>query len=152
MKKKLFSIIVFISFNLNAFSQWSPSLSQITGAYGAYNFDTIGNTIIYRRLISEMVNVEKISNTIPSKFTLSQNYPNPFNSKTNIKLSVPIFGNVKLTVYDLHGKEVVSLINKNLNAGIYIINFGATDFISGIYFYKLETKNFTQTKKMIIIK
>ena len=83
---------------------------------------------------------------------LSQNYPNPFNPVTNIKFSVAKTGLVKLSVFDITGKEVAMLVNEELNAGTYNYDFNALHLSNGIYFYRLETNNFTETKKMVLIK
>ncbi len=85
-------------------------------------------------------------------FNLEQNYPNPFNPSTTIKFSIPTSGNVTLKVYDLLGKEVATLVNEELAAGVYTTNFNAENLSSGIYFYKLSTANYTASKKMLLIK
>jgi len=85
-------------------------------------------------------------------FTLKQNYPNPFNPSTKIKYSVPENGNVKLSVYNLVGEEVIVLVNKRVNAGFYEVTFNADNLPSGTYFYRLQAGNFIQTKKMILMK
>mgnify|MGYP003537044038 FL=1 len=91
-------------------------------------------------------------NEIPELFSLSQNYPNPFNPVTNIKFSIPTGGNVKLTVFDITGKEVAVLVNQNMNAGNYTADFDASQLSSGIYFYTLSSGSYTDTKKMVLVK
>ena len=98
------------------------------------------------------IGINPISNEIPADYLLQQNYPNPFNPVTNIKFSVPKTGFVKLTVYDAAGKEAAILFSGELSAGSYNYDFDATNYSSGIYFYKLESNNFTQTKKMVLVK
>lgn len=93
-----------------------------------------------------------IENEFPEKFELSQNYPNPFNPVTNIKYSLPNKDYVKLSIYDLAGREATRLIDKEQEAGYYEISFDATNFASGVYFYIIETNEFTDVKKMVIIK
>lgn len=90
--------------------------------------------------------------TAPTEFALKQNFPNPFNPSTQIKFSVPQTSNVKVLVTDLLGREVVTLVNDNLAAGNYSVNFNASELSSGIYFYTLITDNFKQSKKMILMK
>ncbi len=107
---------------------------------------------VYKRFLNEFSAIHYISNEIPNQFSLSQNYPNPFNPVTNIKFSVPKSGLVKLTVYDAAGRETATLFNGRLSAGTYNYDFDASQLASGIYFYKLETNEFTQTKKMVLIK
>lgn len=89
---------------------------------------------------------------IPQSFKLFQNYPNPFNPTTTIRYQIPKEGFVTLKVYNLLGKEVKSLVNEYKNAGSYNISFDASKFPSGVYFYRLSTKNFNQTKKLVLMK
>ncbi len=98
------------------------------------------------------IGIQNISNEIPQQFSLSQNYPNPFNPVTNIKFQLPNAGFVKLTVFDLLGREIATLVNETMNAGIYNADWDASKYSSGVYFYKLETESFIETKKMILIK
>ncbi len=100
----------------------------------------------------ELIGIEQTSNTIPSDFELKQNYPNPFNPSTNIRFSLPAAGSVKLVVYDISGRQVAELVNKYLTAGSYSFDFNASKISSGTYFYRLETNDYTETKKMILIK
>lgn len=99
------------------------------------------------------IGISPISSEIPASFRLEQNYPNPFNPSTKIRFDIPK-GNqlVKLTVYDIAGKEVARLINQELSAGVYEYEFNGASLSSGMYFYRLEAGNFIETKKMILIK
>lgn len=92
------------------------------------------------------------NNEVPSKYFLYQNYPNPFNPNTNIKFDIPNSGMVKLYVYDITGKIVSTLVNDNISAGSYTYSFNAEGLSSGIYFYKIESENFTDIRKMIMVK
>jgi N-acetylmuramoyl-L-alanine amidase len=96
--------------------------------------------------------VEEIGTVTPTEFSLQQNYPNPFNPSTQIKFSVPQTSDVKVIVTDLLGREVATIVNDNLAAGNYSVNFKASELSSGIYFYTLITDNFKQSKKMILMK
>jgi|WetSurMetagenome_2_1015567.scaffolds.fasta_scaffold18299_3 hypothetical protein len=107
-----------------------------------------GITITYNLPIG----IRQTSNTIPSEIKLMQNYPNPFNPMTNVKWSILNEENVKIVVCDILGKEVAILINEKLKAGEYEVTFDGSDLSSGIYFYKLGTGNFSEVKKMILIK
>lgn len=109
-----------------------------------------GGTML--KTITGGVGIQHISTTIPDKFYLSQNYPNPFNPNTNIEFSLPQKSFVSLKVFDLLGREVANLVNENLSSGSYIYDFNATLLPSGIYFYKLETNNFSETRKMVLVK
>ncbi|QQS38205.1 MAG: T9SS type A sorting domain-containing protein [Ignavibacteriales bacterium] len=83
---------------------------------------------------------------------LQQNYPNPFNPTTNIQYSIPTDGLVSLIVFDLLGREVVTLVNESKTAGNYTVNFDASTLASGTYIYQLRTGEFLSTKKMLMIK
>jgi photosystem II stability/assembly factor-like uncharacterized protein len=85
-------------------------------------------------------------------YKLYNNYPNPFSPTSSIKYSIEKPTNVKLIIYDVFGKEIKILVNKKQNSGVYEVIFDGSNLSSGIYFYKLETKNYTETKKMVLIK
>jgi outer membrane protein assembly factor BamB len=91
-------------------------------------------------------------NRIVESYRLEQNYPNPFNSTTNIKYSIPQSGRVTLTIYDIMGRVVAVLLDKYQEAGSYDVIFQPKDLASGIYFYTLNSGNFTSTKKLILLK
>jgi hypothetical protein len=95
---------------------------------------------------------DEIKISSPDNFMLLQNYPNPFNPTTTIKFSLPEKTNLLLTVYNSIGKEVVTLINDEKQAGSHEVEFNATGLTSGIYYYKIVTNDFIQTKKMILLK
>lgn len=98
-----------------------------------------------------LVNVSN-NNQIPGEYFLSQNYPNPFNPSTKIDFSIPKAGNVKLSVYDITGKEIAILRNGYQNSGVYTVEFNAGNLSSGVYFYRIEAGNFVSTKRMILLK
>ena len=100
----------------------------------------------------KVTGVKKVSNSLPTQFTLSQNYPNPFNPTTNIKYSVTKSGMVTLKVYNLLGQEVATLVSQNQKPGNYMVDFNATNLASGVYMYRLQAGNFSLTKKMILLK
>lgn len=89
---------------------------------------------------------------LPEKYSLSQNYPNPFNPVTVIKFQVPTSKLVTLKVYDVLGKEVATLVNEKLSTGSYEIDWNASGYPSGVYFYKLSAGDFVDVKKMILVK
>lgn len=89
---------------------------------------------------------------LPEKYNLSQNYPNPFNPLTNIKFDIPKSSFVTLKVYDITGKESATLVNEIKAKGSYLVDFNAANLSSGIYFYRLETSDFNETKRMMIVK
>ena len=96
--------------------------------------------------------INQIGTEVPDKFELSQNYPNPFNPVTTINFAIPKASNVSLKVYDILGKEVETIHNGYLNAGYYKINFDAKNLASGMYFYKIEADNFSDIKRMLLLK
>ena len=89
---------------------------------------------------------------VPLTYSLSRNYPNPFNPATRIKYSIPEASKVVIKVFDILGREVATLVNKELSAGNYEINFNAEHLSSGVYFYRLQAGDFIATQKMILMK
>lgn len=102
--------------------------------------------------LQQTVAINPISSIVPAKFELYQNYPNPFNPVTKIKFDVPKAGFTKLTVFNSVGQIVKELVNENLEAGSYEVEFSAESLSSGIYFYKIETAGIVITKRMMLIK
>ncbi len=96
--------------------------------------------------------VSRLSMNIPNYFYLSQNYPNPFNPTTKIKFDLPKSGLVILKVFNELGKELETLVNEQLSPGTYETEWNATNYPSGIYFYRLQTEAYNETQKMILIK
>lgn len=113
------------------------------GAYGGPGARTISNILI---------GVNNPANEIPKNFSLMQNYPNPFNPATIIGYQVPKNTYVTLIVYDINGREAARLVDEYKQAGIYNFTFNAPGLASGVYFYKINTGEFTETKKMLIVK
>jgi Tol biopolymer transport system component len=103
----------------------------------------------YHEIITGIANN---NNQVPKDFSLRQNYPNPFNPTTKIAYQLPKAGNVKLTVYDLLGREVHVLVNEFKQAGNYSVDFNASNYASGIYFYRIEAGDFKDVKKMVLVK
>ncbi|MCX7878713.1 MAG: S8 family peptidase, partial [Ignavibacteria bacterium] len=89
---------------------------------------------------------------VPSEYSLSQNYPNPFNPATVIRFTIPKEGFVSLKVYDLTGREVVTLVNENRKPGTYDVKFDASKLSSGVYFYRLESGEFRAIRKLMLIR
>ena len=89
---------------------------------------------------------------MPAGFSLSQNYPNPFNQSTIFNFQCPLKSRVSLKVYDVSGREVATVVNEELNAGSYSVRFDAGNLASGIYFYRLNAGDFSDTKKLILLK
>ncbi len=101
---------------------------------------------------SRIVGIEPVNNEIPLNYKLEQNYPNPFNPSTKIKFSLPKNGYTDLRVYDELGRIVKILVNGDLKQGSYEIDFNSLQLSSGIYFYRLSSADFSETRKMLLIK
>lgn len=98
------------------------------------------------------MSVQQTGNGVPSEFSLSQNYPNPFNPVTNFGFQIAEPGNVSLTIYDISGKKVETLIDKEIQPGYYEARWDASAFSSGVYFYTLTSGSYKETKKMLLVK
>ncbi len=121
---------------------------EVNGNPTSINFD-YGNWILKDVLgITTGVN----DNSITLQYSLDQNYPNPFNPKTNIGFRIAKSGLVTLKVYDILGNEVAKLINENKEAGTYSVEFDGSVLPSGVYFYKINAGNFSETKKLVLMK
>ncbi len=98
------------------------------------------------------IGIQQIGSEIPVKFNLYQNYPNPFNPGSTFKFDISKNANVKLVIYDLLGREVAALVNQELKAGTYKAEWNASGFASGTYFYRITSGDYSETKKMILVK
>ena len=98
------------------------------------------------------IGVNQVSEEIPAEYKLYKNYPNPFNPTTTIKFDLPKSSVVKLSVYDITGKEIETLVNEKMNAGSYETKWDGTKYSSGVYFYRLTAGDYTATTKMLMIK
>jgi hypothetical protein len=98
-----------------------------------------------------VIGVNPITNIV-NFFSLSQNYPNPFNPITRIKFDIPKSSHMQIAVYDILGREVQQLLNEDKKPGSYEITWDGSRFASGIYFYKIISDNFMETKKMVLLK
>jgi len=133
----------------------NPNLSgfenvSYRGAFGTDNWTA--NWAQFNPKNYTVIGINQISSSVPDKFTLEQNYPNPFNPSTNLEFGISKSGYVSLKIYDVLGKEVVTLVNANLQPGTYKYDFDASGLTSGIYYYTLRTQGFTETKRMSLIK
>jgi hypothetical protein len=117
-----------------------------SGTY-AYRLKQIDNDGTYKYSSEAEVTV-----AVPTVFALGQNYPNPFNPSTVISYSLPVNGSVSMKVYDILGREVVTLVNEVKNAGSYEVTFNASKLASGVYFYKLQSGSYMSVKKLVLMK
>jgi hypothetical protein len=111
-----------------------------------------GGLAVYREG-GVILDVEKENNKeLPTKFVLYQNYPNPFNPATKIKYILPEQSFVSISIYDILGKEIATLVKERKPAGNYELEFNASNLPSGVYFYRMKAGNFVETKKMLLMK
>jgi len=169
--KYLYIIILIISFSQTAVSDriYVPPGGCITvppgsvvcadtlfvdtnGCFIASNVNNVCQGMVVQGGGLIVIGVENISNEIPHEYKLYQNYPNPFNPATMFRFQMPVKGNVKIVIFDILGREVTTLVNEQLSPGTYETAWDATNFASGIYYYKLVAETFTETKKMVLIK
>jgi photosystem II stability/assembly factor-like uncharacterized protein len=136
----------------------TPGVTNLTH----FDFHHLAN-VVYGYAVSSSGNVIKLADTLviltgvnnnqlPADYSLSQNYPNPFNPVTSIGYSIPAAADVKLAVFDALGREVDVIVNENKPAGNYEAVWNAVNFPSGVYFYRLTAGEFTDTKKLMLIK
>ncbi|MBV6480183.1 MAG: hypothetical protein HGGPFJEG_03035 [Ignavibacteria bacterium] len=129
------------------------SVRCIWRAWSFNGYDSIQSaTTFLITLVRTSVGINVISSVVPERFELFNNYPNPFNPSTNIKFDIAQNAFTELKIYDLNGKEVETLVNENLSPGSYEYNFNAVNLPSGVYFYKLKSGNYVNTKLMVLIK
>ncbi|MCH7962844.1 MAG: T9SS type A sorting domain-containing protein [Bacteroidetes bacterium] len=140
------------------------SLTQDIGLDSIYSYFDFGDTwIVLKGCIingvvygdTTVVSVEDETQNLPTEFSLSQNYPNPFNPSTRIQYAISSKQFVSLKVYDVLGNEIATLVNKELPAGSYVVEFNIAQnsiLSSGVYFYQLKAGNFIETEKMILVK
>jgi photosystem II stability/assembly factor-like uncharacterized protein len=115
------------------------------------------STTILKTTTGGVTSIHNVSSEVPESFFLHQNYPNPFNPETKIKFEIPLSvrgqkSEVKLSVYDVTGREVRTLVNSELAPGVYEYSFDGAGLGSGVYFYKLESNRFIETRKMVLLK
>lgn len=123
---------------------YSDSIVWTCGGVGTIMHTTTGG--------ETLVGVESETTEFPKDYILKQNYPNPFNPSTTIEYELKQRGFVRLSVYDLSGKEIEQLVNENKPVGNYKAKFTGNSLPSGVYFYRLEINNFVETKRMILVK
>jgi photosystem II stability/assembly factor-like uncharacterized protein len=146
----------------NAGLNWNVMSTSFGSNFKGIHFiDTLngwmvsGGGLIIKTTTGGLSGINYISSEIPIHFSLSQNYPNPFNPSTKIKFQIPKSSTAAQTllyVYDVIGKEIATLANQQLQPGTYEVDWDASAYPSGIYFYTLRNSNFTETKKLILIK
>ncbi|MCC6886307.1 MAG: T9SS type A sorting domain-containing protein [Ignavibacteria bacterium] len=118
------------------------------------NFNTDGDNWNFAPIFTVDITTVSVpnNNTIVNDYDLSQNYPNPFNPVTNIRFDIMKAGKVRLSVYDITGKEVSVLTNEVLKPGSYEVGFNASHLSSGVYYYRIEAGEFVSVKRMVLLK
>jgi len=125
-------------------------INENTGWTGGMT--NVSSPKIYKTTVGGVSFINPISEVVPSSFSLSQNYPNPFNPTTIIRFQIKDSKTTTLKIFDLLGREVQTLVNEKLKPGEYEVTFDGSNFPSGVYFYKLQAGDFTDTKKLVLIK
>lgn len=141
--------------NAQSWSDFTQGLGQLL----VYDFQFDNNSFLLAatqsglfRTTNTTLGITNINTDLPTEYSLSQNYPNPFNPETKIQFSLPQNKHIRLAVFNTIGKEVALLVNGFLNSGTYEYSWDASGYASGVYFYKLESENFSHVKKMILLK
>ena len=133
-----------------------PANGEIIVAYALVAGDNLNdlkaNSVAAKNKYNSLVGISNYNSQIPDRYSLSQNYPNPFNPATTIKFGLSNSGLTSLKIYNILGKEVSKLVNSNLQAGSYEVKWDAASYTSGVYFYRLESNGFIETKRMLLIK
>lgn len=119
-----------------------------------FNVGGFGPWSVTWRFTTQIIGIEPISTLIPYNYAMYNNYPNPFNPVTNINFDIPHGENSKteLVIYDLTGRKVAVLVNSALRPGKYMVSWNASNYSSGVYFYRLSSGSFSDIKKMVVIK
>ncbi len=138
------------------FSDWLYSVNVMPSIDGNYSYELLagtreGKVTCFSGGVDNITSTD-LSEVIPTEFLLHQNYPNPFNPSTKIEFKIPEAGLVNLKVYDILGSEVATLVNEVKPVGSYEVEFDASTLASGIYFYRIQSGNFIETKKMVLLK
>ena len=138
-------------------NSFSPSkfvigISKDPGSADTFYVATTKN--VYKVWASFLVGMQNINTNVPEKYGLNQNYPNPFNPATKIKFDLAnhSVGQTFLSVYDMLGREIETLVNEKLQPGTYEVTFDGSNLSSGVYFYKLTVGEYIKTNKMILLK
>src|SRR4030095_2592875 len=151
-----------VQFSTNGGNNWfySPNIQNLTTKnLNKFAYDrskgyalAVGDSgaVIYKDSIT--LAIEPVGNIIPNDYKLYQNYPNPFNPETEIKFDISKTARVKLILFDALGNVISTLVDEKLPAGTYKVSFNGNDFASGTYFYKLIVNNYSESRKMVLLK
>ncbi len=129
-------------------------LEYISGKEDVW-YVALGHLYLYELMANvdyQTTDIDYTNNNVPTEVSLSQNYPNPFNPTTSIKYSINKATNIKLEIYNINGQLNETLVNKNQNIGVYNIAWNASNYSSGIYYYRLSSPEFNISKKCLLVK
>jgi plastocyanin len=131
-----------------------PTFNYVITQAGTYNYQcTFHVTMGMVGVINANPNgIKQLGSSVPQSYNLMQNFPNPFNPSTNIRIDIPKASQVTVKIYDVRGNLVQTLINSELQAGSYSIDWNASEYSSGIYFYRLNAGDYSAVKKMVLMK
>jgi photosystem II stability/assembly factor-like uncharacterized protein len=148
-----------ISGSTNGGANWTLQATGITTYLYSLSFINVQtgwavgmNGRILKTTTGGITYIQQISNEIPNEFKLYQNYPNPFNPTTNIKFQISKLSVAKIIIYDILGREVTTLVNEQLKPGTYEVEWNASNYPSGVYYYKLSSGEFSETRKAVLLK
>lgn len=127
-------------------------IDSLNNIYFSGEYGYIRNIMFYGKISENMTAIRNNIRLIKPHFFLYQNYPNPFNPKTVINYSIPKYSHITLKVYDILGHDIITLVNEEKEKGNFEVEFNADNLSSGIYFYQMKTENYTQTKKMLLLR
>jgi len=153
MKRVVYIFLISFVYLTGASLTFRSSVGQMVIGESKLGSDTVKSGIIYLSTDSEKTKSGKTETTnIPFNYELKQNYPNPFNPTTTISFTLPTDQFVSLKVYNVLGAEIVELAGKDFAKGVHKVNFNANKCVSGLYFYRMQTKGFSSIKKMMTVK
>ena len=156
-----------MSENGGEFTVWQDSTSETSAIYTGVNgnsyafystsVDFVGNAEAQKNEADTQTKVEFSTSIdagagIPTRYVLDQNYPNPFNPSTTIQFGLPEAGKVSLDVFDMTGRRVATLVDESKTAGWHNVTFDASNLASGMYIYRIQSGDFIQTRKLILVK
>lgn len=141
--------------NSSGLFRWIPTQDQASKSFlilVSVSDGTFTESAISDITTSPLVGIEDEKSGVPTSFILEQNYPNPFNPATTIRFGLPAESNVRIKIYNSIGNEVATPVNQNMSAGYHSVQFSGSNLSSGLYFYKIETDKYSETKKMLLMK
>jgi photosystem II stability/assembly factor-like uncharacterized protein len=152
------SIIIIRTTNAGNNWHWQKKTGQSTIINAIYFINNLTgwavgmNGFIYKTITGGVTGISPVSGEVPSGYSLGQNYPNPFNSSSKFKVQNSKLEHIKITVYDINGKEVQTLVNEELQPGNYEVTFDGSGLNSGVYFYQMTAGSYRETRKMVLVK